>query len=125
MQKPQKKTFWERLKQGLQEAGKPATQTHVAKVLGIEQPSVSEWNKPGGYPEMARAVEIADYAGVCVEWLYSGKGPIRPPPFDALAQRLWSLWGRLDEATKGELVGIASKSAAPPGEDYAAAPRSA
>lgn len=107
------KTFWLRVKEALIDKRLPATQKYMAGRLDIEQPSISDWNKPGGFPEMARVVEIGKMLNVCVEWLYTGRGPKRLPPTDSLAQQLWALWDRLDDATKGEIVGLARGRARP------------
>lgn len=117
MRKMPARTFWIRLKEALLRARKPATQIHVAKVLGIEQPSVSDWNKPGGFPEVERAVKAALYANVCVEWLFTERGPQYPIPEDPTAQRLWTLWPQLDDITKGKIIGIAEDRAHQLGED--------
>lgn len=101
------KTVWSRLKEALEDKHLPATQVYVAKRLGVTQPSISEWNSEGGFPTIDRAVEIATWLGITVEWLITGRGPKRPLPQDATAQRLWDMWPELDDVTKGELVGTA------------------
>lgn len=84
------------------------TQTAAAALIGIKQPSVAEWKELDGYPTMANAVELARKLNVNVEWLLLERGAKRPVPMDALAQRLWDMWGNLDEGTKHELVGLAT-----------------
>ena len=102
------RTFWARTKEALEEARLPATQVYVAKRLGVRQPSVSEWNVLGGFPTLENAISLARLLNVNVEWLLTERGPKRPLPQDATAQRLWDIWTQLDDVTKGELVGIAS-----------------
>lgn len=108
MSKPTTRTFWARTKEALEEAHLPATQVYVAKRLGVRQPSVSEWNVEGGYPTLENAISLAKLLNVNVEWLLTERGPKRPLPQDATAQRLWDIWTQIDDVTKGELLGIAS-----------------
>jgi hypothetical protein len=115
-------TFWQRVKIALKEKRLPPTQAYIAKRLRIKQPSISDWNKPGGFPEMGRVVEIAVMLDVTVDWLYTGREPMRIHPPDALGQRLWSLWSRLDDAVKGELIGIARASSERGGDTSRALP---
>lgn len=100
-------TFWSRLRDALAELKLPSTQNAVATKLGVKQPSISDWNKPGGFPEAATAVEAALYAKVCVDWLYTGREPKRPAPADPIGQRLNNLWPLLDDGQRGELLGRA------------------
>ena len=108
MPKPITRTFWARTKEALEDARLPATQVYIAKRLSISQPSVSEWNSEGGFPTLENTIALAKLLGVNVEWLLTERGPKRPLPQDATAQRLWDIWSQLDDVTKGELVGIAS-----------------
>lgn len=115
MRRHLRQTFWLRLKEALRTAGKPATQTAVARFLGITQPSVSEWNEPNKFPEMERVIDLAQQANVCVEWLLTERGPKHPPPADTAAERLWALWPHIDDLTKGEIVRLAmERSRHPP-----------
>ena len=110
------RTFWDRVSEAMSDNGMKPSQTAVADMIGIKQPSVSEWTKTGGYPTMENGVKLAKRLGVSVEWLYTGAGPKRPPPTDEAAERLWALWGRIDDFTKGEIVGKAVERATPPGQ---------
>lgn len=101
------RTVWERILEALAERPAEANQRWVAKKLGISQPAVALWNKPGGYPTMDNAVELARVLNVNVEWLLTERGPKRPIPQDATAQRLWDIWPELDEGDKRELIGMA------------------
>lgn len=91
----------------MRDKGLKPTQTAAAKLIGVTQPSVNDWNEIGGYPTMANAVELARKLNVCVDWLLTERGPKRPIPEDTAAQRLWDMWPQLDDVTKGELIGIA------------------
>jgi DNA-binding XRE family transcriptional regulator len=112
------RTFWARVKEALRDRGLPATQTYAAGIAGVSQPSISDWNKQGNAAELANALKLAKRLGVCVEWLYTERGPKRPGrPDDALAQRLWDLWPRLPEDVKAEIIGHAAFKARPPKPD--------
>jgi len=80
------------------------TQTAAADLIGVKQPSVQEWKKPGGYPTMENAVALAHKLDVNVEWLITERGPKRLAPSDLYAQKLWSMWKDLNEGDKRELV---------------------
>ncbi len=100
-------TFWTRTKEAFEEAGLDSTQAGIAKFLGIKQPSISDWNKPDGYPTMANAIKLAHKANVCVEWLLTGRGPRRLPPKDGAAESLWQAWNHLPPVSQGQVLGFA------------------
>jgi hypothetical protein len=104
------RTVWERVEEALRERRLPTTKAYVASFLDIKPPSINDWTKPGGFPTMENTVKLASRLGVNSEWLLTEKGPKRPLPQDALAQRLWEYWPDLDDATKGELVGMAREA---------------
>lgn len=54
------------------------TQVRLAKLAGVAQPSVYEWGEVGRSPVMPTGVRLAKALGVCVEWLYTERGPKRP-----------------------------------------------
>lgn len=123
--KPEIRTFWERAREALDDAARAGkthgglrikpTQTFAAKIADVKQPSVSDWNKPGKGPELENALKLATALGVCVEWLYTERGPKRPGvPLDNYAQQLWELWPHLPEGEKGYLLGHAANNVAVP-----------
>lgn len=117
MQKKPHRTVWDRVKEALQDKRLPATQTYLAeRILGVKQPSISEWNRPDGGPTMANAKIVAEKLDICVEWLLTERGPKRPRPQDDQAARLWELWPDLDAGTRGELIGMATAKARPSAE---------
>lgn len=89
------------------------TQIEAAKLAGIKgQGSVSDWNKPDRGPELKNAILLATKLNVCVEWLYTERGPMRPQPADdSYLRELLSVWGRLSDEDKAKLVGFAHVSA--------------
>lgn len=108
VRKPPHRTFWLRVKEALHDKGWPETQKYAAQIAHVKQPSVSDWNKPGKTPELDTAVDLALQLGVCVEWLYTERGPKHPgPPGDKVAQQLWSMWGDLSDDGKRDLLGFA------------------
>jgi len=57
---------------------------------------------------------MATRLNVCVEWLYTGRGPKNPPlANDEQLEPLLSLWPRLDDEIKRDLVGAARLRAKP------------
>ncbi len=119
------RTFWDRVREAMKDAGMKPTQAGAANLIGIRQPSVYDWTKPGGFPTLENGIALAERLNVCVEWLYTERGPKRTPPRDLAAERLWDVWPRLDDATKGELVGLAIGRAGPSTEDGLPRPKRA
>lgn len=116
--KPAIGTFWDRVKEALGDAARAKkthngvrikpTQVFAAKIAEVKQPTVSDWNKPGKAPELDNALKLALALDVCIEWLYTGRGPKRPGiPLDRYAQQLWELWPQLTDGERGKLLGIA------------------
>jgi transcriptional regulator with XRE-family HTH domain len=98
---PEKGSVGERL---LEVAG-GKTQTQIARLIGVSQPTVSEWGRSGHFPSMENAVALASAFGVCVEWLLMDRGPKFPDkPIDPRAQELWELWKDLDDDMKIGLI---------------------
>ncbi len=106
--------FWARACEALRGLGiEQDQQTAIAKLIGVKQPSVFEWEHGKSMPSIANVTKLALKTNVTVEWLYTNRGPKHPgPPGEPLAQRLWSLWGRLGQEEKAELVGYAAVRAA-------------
>lgn len=102
--------FWKRVVEALRGIGiDEHQQTAVAKLIGISQPSVSEWEAGTTMPSIANVTKLATKTNVCVEWLYTSRGAKHPgPPMEPVAERLWSAWGRLDDDEKAELAAYAA-----------------
>jgi DNA-binding XRE family transcriptional regulator len=112
-------TVWIRLKDALKDARLPETQVYAARLAGVKQPSVSDWNKPGTGPELDTAILIAKKLNICVEWLYTGRGPQRPGlPDDPIARQLWAIWPKVPAEHRERILGYAHVNAlpAPPGD---------
>jgi hypothetical protein len=101
-------TFRQRVEIAAQEKfGREVRRVEIARIAGVKQASVSLWNKKDGGPRLSIAYKLAEKLDVCVEWLYTGKGPMRPPPDDPVMRELLALWPRLSESTRRDLVGFA------------------
>lgn len=73
------RSFYDRSIEALQEKfprDKP-TQVKLAALAGVRQPTVNDWKE--GVPAIDTGVRLAEALGVCVEWLYTERGPKRPP----------------------------------------------
>lgn len=63
--------FMDRVESILKE--KRLTQKELAEDLGLRRPTLSDWKKNGAVPAGDICLRIADYLGVSVEWLVTGK----------------------------------------------------
>jgi len=101
----QLRSFYDRAMEALAERfpkEKP-TQGRLAMLAGVKQPTVNDWKD--GYPGMDTAVRLATALGVCVEWLFTERGPKRPP--DADNPTLALLLSQLDDRQKAKLAKLA------------------
>jgi len=58
------------------------TREQVGKNLGVSGPAVTYWWNGDRLPTMAQALTIAMTFNCCVEWLLTGRGPMRPMPIE-------------------------------------------
>lgn len=105
MRKHPERTFLDRALEALGERfpRERPTQTRLAQMVGIKQPSVNEWGDKDRAPAIATGVKLAKQLGVCVEWLYTERGPKRPteaPAADEELSPILAVWPDLDPATK-------------------------
>ncbi len=63
--------FMDRVESILKE--KRLTQKELAEDLGLRRPTLSDWKKNGAVPAADICLLIAEYLGVSVEWLVTGK----------------------------------------------------
>ena len=63
--------FMDRVESILKE--KRLTQIELAEDLGLRRPTLSDWKKNGAVPAADICLRIAEYLGVSVEWLVTGK----------------------------------------------------
>lgn len=95
------RTFWLRVQEAMKDAGLPTSQKAVADLLGIKQPSVNKWAK-GGKPTMDHVITLSVKLKVCVEWLYTERGPKRP--MDKESARLLDLYQRLNQRQRDKAL---------------------
>ena len=69
-----------RLKMAFAEEGLGDTQVDIAKAIKVSQMTVSYWIRGIKIPPIHTGVVVARKCGICVEWLYTGKGPKHPEP---------------------------------------------
>lgn len=104
MAKP--RSFLDRATEALKEKyPDQSTQGKLASLAGVTQPSVNEWKS--GYPAMKTAVRLAERLGVCVEWLFTERGPKYPPAVPENEASLSTIWPQLDEQKKAEVTRFA------------------
>lgn len=51
----------------------------LSKVFGVSEPMISFYKSGEKLPSMDRARHISTKLGCCVEYLLTGRGPVRPP----------------------------------------------
>lgn len=109
MAKPGKTSdFWMRLARARERKGLTMDQQAIAKELGIFQSAVTKWKTGLGLPKLATAIKLATGAGVCVDWLLTGRPPELPgAQVDPELTRLLGFWEKLSEDLKKEIVGFA------------------
>jgi DNA-binding XRE family transcriptional regulator len=105
MAKTRERTFLERALEALKERHpkERATQTRLAKMAGVSQPAVHEWGLPNRAPEHPSVLKLAKELNVCVEWLYTERGPKHPaatPETEPFLQR----WGELDPELRRQIA---------------------
>ena len=72
-----KRTIYDRIIEARKDAGQETTQTAIATDLGIFQSAVGKW-KAGKGASHNHMLKLAKSTGVCVEWLYTERGPKHP-----------------------------------------------
>lgn len=55
------------------------SQQGLANQIGVQRSAVAQWEKTGGnLPSMHHLIDIALATGVTLEWLGTGRGPVKP-----------------------------------------------
>ena len=80
----QKQTIYNRIIEARKDAGQDTSQTSIARDLGIFQSAVGKWKRGHG-AKHTHMLWLAKTTGVCVEWLYTGRGQKHPANPDVLA----------------------------------------
>lgn len=105
MVKPKERSFLERALEALRDRypNERPTQVRLAKVAGVSQPAAREWGFPNRAPDHAGVLKIAKETGVCVEWLYTERGP-KYPPAQPEGDPFLREWDQLDEDTRRQIA---------------------
>ena len=76
---------------------------HLSSAIQISPTTISVWSSRGTVPAANTALDIANYFGVSVEWLLTGRER------DGLTEeerRLLDEWRQLDERDRADVLGI-------------------
>ena len=110
---PMAGTVWKRVLEAHEDVGLPRTQTAVAKTCGITQPAVQRWAVGSNTPTLKQAITFCQKTGVCVEWLYTGRGPKHPEAKPGSAtEAVLQIFHALDNESKNEVLRFAEFQAA-------------
>ncbi|MFC4728355.1 helix-turn-helix transcriptional regulator [Coralloluteibacterium thermophilus] len=56
----------------------PMTQAELARQVGVQRSAVAQWEQHNGTaPSIRHMLQIAQVTGTCLEWLATGRGPVR------------------------------------------------
>jgi DNA-binding XRE family transcriptional regulator len=83
------------------------TQTKLAQLASVSQPSVNGWGEPDSYPSMPTAVKLAEKLDICVEWLLTERGPKYAQKAFRTDQDiipLISTWSDLEDDQKRQII---------------------
>lgn len=99
--------LWQRFEEACLEAKpqKKIDQQTLAGKIKASQSTISNWKRGQKKPPIGRGIALADYAGICVEFLYTGKGP--RTPWGDMSRPLAILveaWEELDPAERDKLL---------------------
>lgn len=100
------RTFLERALEALRDRypRERATQTRLAKIVGVSQPAVFEWGLPGRAPDHSKVLKLATDLNVCVEWLYTERGPKHPQKAGDSPDPFLRDWDKLDPELRRQIV---------------------
>lgn len=106
MPKIKERTFLERALEALKERypRERPTQTRLAKIVGVSQPAVFEWGLPGRAPDHAKVLKLATELNVCVEWLYTERGPKHPQKPTDSPEPFLRDWDKLDPDLRRQIA---------------------
>jgi hypothetical protein len=104
MGRAQQRSFLERALEALQERypKERPTQIRLAKIAGVSQPAVHEWGLPDRAPAHPQVLKLAKDLNVCVEWLYTERGP-KYPAVSQETEPFLERWQQLDDATREQI----------------------
>ncbi|MBR5401215.1 MAG: helix-turn-helix transcriptional regulator [Treponema sp.] len=85
------------------------TQKKLAEDLGLRRPTLSDWKKNGAIPAGDICIKIADYLGVSVEWLITGKVKNENPEISLEEKKLLVQWSHLTLEQKDTISTLLEK----------------
>jgi DNA-binding XRE family transcriptional regulator len=92
----------------MSEAGLHPTQAVASEKFGVVQSTISDWSNEGQGPTVKNAISIAKMLNVCVEWIYTERGPKRPDDAynttDPELKRLLSAYSRLNDQNRAAVI---------------------
>lgn len=69
-------TIWDRIRRARKLAR--LSQQELAAAVGVKRSAVAQWERhEGSHPSMDHMIAVAVVTGVHVEWLGTGRGPVR------------------------------------------------
>lgn len=106
MAKTRERPFLERALEALRDRypKERPTQTRLAKLAGVSQPAVFEWGLPGRAPDHAKVLKLATELNVCVEWLYTERGPKHPQKAADSPEPFLRDWDKLDPDVRRQIA---------------------
>jgi transcriptional regulator with XRE-family HTH domain len=103
--------FWRRLERARDRRGLSMDQKAIAKELRVYQSAVTKWKTGLSLPTLAKAIKLAIDAGVCVDWLLTGRQPEFPGGVaDPEMGKLLEVWPDLSGELKRGVVAYAAFS---------------
>lgn len=102
-----KSALWKRFEDACAELrpAKPSDQAAIQSKLHVSQSTVSNWKRGEKTPPIERAIELARYADLCVQYLYSGQGPRRPwGDMSRPLAKLVTVWEDLSATDRDKLL---------------------
>lgn len=108
MSRAPQRSFFERAMEGLIEKypKETARQARLAQLAGVKQPTVNDWKE--GAPAIDTGIRLAKALGLCVEWLYTERGPKRPgvanTDGDQYLSPILEAWPELDDELKRQIA---------------------
>lgn len=88
---------------------KRSTNIELGKVFKVSSTTAHNWRNGLKWPDMEHAVTISECLAVSVEWLLTGRGPMRVArEISREAQQLVTSFERLNPKRRAEILGYAA-----------------
>lgn len=97
----------QRMRLAMRDARKRDSQAAIAAICRVSQPAVSQWAAGVTEPSQDVIRRFANELGVCVEWIATGKGPMRPEPdrfADPVLNEAREIWAVLSPESRLEVL---------------------